>query len=124
MNKTETVKILTEAAKQDGLVYALHRVFGNSVNVSIGFSKGSCNTDIEEMALSVRSYNSLRRANVSTIGDLIERLNEGGLKSIRNLGAKSYGEIQTKILAYGFSRLSENEKREFFYNLYDNNIAK
>lgn len=71
----------------------------------------------------MRSYNALRRANVTTLGDSIERLNEGGLKSIRNLGEKSYSEIQTKMLVYGFERLSEKEKTKFFYNLVNNNTA-
>ena len=75
------------------------------------------------MALSVRSYNALRRANVTTLGDLIERLNKGGLKSIRNLGAKSFSEIQTKIMVYGFELLSDKEKEEFFRYLVDNNTS-
>ena len=75
------------------------------------------------MALSVRSYNALRRANIITIGDLIERLNEGGLKTVRNLGTKSFSEIQTKIMVYGFEQLSEKEKLEFFYYLVENNAV-
>ena len=43
------------------------------------------------------NYKIASRANVITAGDLIERLNEGGLKSVRNLGVKSFSEIQTKI---------------------------
>lgn len=123
MNKAEVVKTLMDAEKQCGLVDTLHRIFGKNIKVNVGFSKSSCDASIEELALSVRSYNALRRANVTTLGDLIERLNEGGLKSIRNLGAKSYSEIQTKMLVYGFERLSEREKSEFFYNLVENNIA-
>lgn len=124
MNKAEVVKTLMDAEKQCGLVDTLHRIFGNNIKVNVGFSKSACDASIEELVLSVRSYNALRRANVSTLGDLIERLNEGGLKSIRNLGAKSYSEIQTKMLVYGFERLSEREKSEFFYNLVENNTAK
>ena len=123
MNKSEVVKTLMDAEKQCGLVDTLHRVFGKNIKVNVGFTSSACDASIEELVLSVRSYNALRRANVSTLGDLIERLNEGGLKSIRNLGAKSYSEIQTKMLVYGFERLSEREKSEFFYNLVENNIA-
>ena len=123
MNKTEVVKTLVDAEKQYGLVDTLHRVFGKNIRVNVGFSKSACDSSIEELALSVRSYNALRRANVSTLGDLIERLNEGGLKSIRNLGAKSFSEIQTKMLVFGFERLSEKEKSEFFHFLVENNTA-
>ena len=123
MNKAEVVKNLIDAQKEYGLVETLHKVFGKNIKVHVGFSWSGCDACIEELLLSVRSYNALRRANVTSLGDLIERLNEGGLKSIRNLGAKSYSEIQTKMLVYGFERLSEKEKTEFFYNLVNNNTA-
>lgn len=123
MNKTEVVKTLVDAEKQYGLVDTLHRVFGKNIKINIGFSTRACNTSIEDLVLSVRSYNALRRANITTLGDLIERLNEGGLKSIRNLGAKSFSEIQTKMLVFGFERLSEKEKIAFFHFLVENNTA-
>ncbi len=123
MNKAEVVKTLMDAEKKCGLVEALHRVFGKNIRVSVGFSKRDCNFSIEELALSVRSYNALRRANIPTLGDLIELLNEGRLKSIRNLGAKSFSEIQTKMLVFGSERLSEKEKSEFFHYLVENNTA-
>lgn len=110
MNKAEVVKTLMDAEKQCGLVDTLHRVFGKNIRVNVGFSKSACDSSIEELALSVRSYNALRRANITTISDLIERLNEGGLKTVRNLGAKSFSEIQTKIMVYGFEQLSEKER--------------
>ena len=123
MNKAEVVKNLIDAQKECGLVEALHKFFGKTITVNVGFSKSSCDASIEELVLSVRSYNALRRANITTLGDLIKTLNEGGLKSIRNLGAKSFSEIQTKILVYGFDRLPEREKNEFFYKLVENNTA-
>ena len=124
MNKAEVVKTLIDAQKEYGLVETLHRIFGKNIKVNIGFSKSACDVSIEELVLSVRSYNALRRANVTTLGDLIEKLNEGDLKSIRNLGAKSYSEIQTKMLVYGFDRLSEKEKYEFFCRLVENNTIE
>ena len=124
MNQNEIVNELLRSANENGLIITLSEVFGKNIKVSVGFSKSACDASIEELVLSVRSYNALRRANVTTLGDLIERLNEGGLKSIRNLGAKSFSEIQTKMLVYGFERLSEREKSEFFYNLVDNNTAR
>ena len=123
MNKAEVVKTLMDAEKQCGLVDTLHRVFGKNIRVNVGFSKSACDSSIEELALSVRSYNALRRANVITLGDLIERLNEGGLKTVRNLGTKSFSEIQTKMLVFGFERLSEKEKSEFFHFLVENNTT-
>ena len=124
MNKTEIIKTLMVAEKQHGLVETIYRVFQKNVRVSVGFSKSVCNLCIEDLALSVRSYNALRRSNITTLGDLIERLNAGDLKSIRNLGTKSFCEIQTKMLVFGFERLSEKEKTEFFDFLAENNQTK
>lgn len=121
MNKSEAVKILMDAERQYGLVQTLHRVFGKNIKINIGFSKSAYDTTIDDLVLSVRSHNALRRANIATVGDLVERLNEGGLKSIRNLGVKSFSEIQTKILVYGFEQLSEKEKHTFFNYLVENN---
>jgi DNA-directed RNA polymerase alpha subunit len=123
MNKTEVVKTLINAEKQYALVDTLHRVFGKNIKIKIGFSNKACNAGIDDLVLSVRSYNALRRANIMTIGDLIERLNEGGLKTVRNLGAKSFREIQTQIMIYGFEQLSEKEKAAFFDYLVENNTA-
>ena len=123
MNKIEVVKTLINTEKQYGLVETLHRVFGKNIRVNVGFSKSACDSSIEDLVLSVRSYNALRRANITTKGDLIERLNEGGLKTVRNLGAKSFSEIQTKIMVHGFEQLSEKEKVEFFNYLVENNTA-
>ena len=123
MNKTEIVKTILAYERQFGIVEALHRVFEKNIKIKIGYSIRDCNASIEDLALSVRSYNALRRANIITIGDLIERLNEGGLKTVRNLGTKSFSEIQTKIMVYGFEQLSEKEKLEFFYYLVENNAV-
>ena len=99
-------------------------VVGKNIMISMGFSAGACNADIDELALSVRSYNALRRANIITIGELIEQLNEGELKTFRNLGVKSISEIKTKIMLYGFEQLSEKGKTEFFqYLIEKNNVS-
>lgn len=124
MNKTEIVKTLMETQKQYGLVHTLHSVFGKNIKINISFSQRSCDTNIDNLVLSVRSYNALRRANVFTIGDLIERLNEGGLKNIRNLGVKSCREIQTKLLVFFFERLSEEERQIFYFRLLEDNMAQ
>lgn len=121
MKKAKIVKALMEAEKEFGLVETLHQVFGKDIKVKLGFPQSACQANVEELALSVRSWNALRRDNLFTIGDLIERLNEGTLKKIRNLGDKSYHEIQTKILVFGFDQLSDKNKTAFFYDMVENN---
>ncbi len=53
-------------------------------------------TKIEELDLSVRSYNCLKRAGINTIGDLIQK-NEEEMMKVRNLGRKSLKEVIQKL---------------------------
>ena len=55
---------------------------------------------IEEMELSVRSYNCLKRAGIDTIGDLAKKT-KGEMMKVRNMGAKSMEEVITKLEALG-----------------------
>ncbi|MBP3619585.1 MAG: DNA-directed RNA polymerase subunit alpha [Clostridia bacterium] len=56
---------------------------------------------IEEMDLSVRSYNCLKRAGINTIQDLLKKTRADMFK-VRNLGAKSVEEVIQKLEGYGF----------------------
>lgn len=56
---------------------------------------------IDELGLSTRTYNSLRRADITTIGRLLE-LDDRALNSIRNLGPKSAEEIRERLIALGY----------------------
>ena len=53
-------------------------------------------TKIEELLLSCRSYNCLKRAGINTIGDLIQK-NEEEMMRVRNLGRKSLKEVVQKL---------------------------
>ena len=57
---------------------------------------------IEEMDLSVRSYNCLKRANIHTVEDLTKKTEDDMLK-VRNLGRKSLDEVIAKLDSYGLS---------------------
>ena len=56
---------------------------------------------IEDMDLSVRSYNCLKRAGIHTIEDLTKKSEDDMLK-VRNLGRKSLDEVIAKLRSYGF----------------------
>ena len=60
------------------------------------------NFAIEELDLSVRSYNCLKRAGIQTVLELTEKTEEDMMK-VKNLGKKSLKEIKDKIAAYGLS---------------------
>ena len=63
---------------------------------------------IEELDLSVRSFNCLKRAGISTVEDLINKSEEEMMK-VRNLGRKSLEEVIAKLHSLGFT-LSHNEE--------------
>lgn len=121
MEKQELVKRLIEEEKRYGLPVLMDYVFGNDIIVKTGVKLSDCNKSIDELFLSVRSQNALRRAQIDTIGNLVDRLNEGTVKGIRNLGRKSYSEIQTKLLVYHYENMSEERKAKFFSMLIDEN---
>ena len=63
---------------------------------------------IEEMDLSVRSYNCLKRANINTVDDLTKKSKSDMLK-VRNLGLKSLEEVVAKLQTYGLGLRNDEE---------------
>ena len=61
---------------------------------------------IEELDLSVRSFNCLKRANINTVEDLINKTQDEMIK-VRNLGRKSLEEVEHKLAMMGLSLASE-----------------
>ncbi|HHW70637.1 MAG TPA: DNA-directed RNA polymerase subunit alpha [Clostridiales bacterium] len=63
---------------------------------------------IEELDLSVRSYNCLKRAGINTVEELIQRTEEDMMK-VRNLGKKSLEEVTSKLAELGLSLKKSDE---------------
>jgi DNA-directed RNA polymerase subunit alpha (EC 2.7.7.6) len=63
---------------------------------------------IEELDLSVRSYNCLKRAGINTVEELTQKTEEDMMK-VRNLGKKSLEEVQQKLAALGLSLKKSDE---------------
>ena len=63
---------------------------------------------IEELELSVRSYNCLKRANISTVEDLISK-SETEMMKVRNLGKKSFDEVTAKLHSLGLDFAKDDE---------------
>ena len=63
---------------------------------------------IEELDLSVRSFNCLKRAGINTVNDLIEKSEEEMMK-VRNLGKKSFDEVKEKLRSLGYEMSSEED---------------
>lgn len=77
-----------------------------------GISKDSyLRMTIEELDLSVRSYNCLKRAGIETVGDLIGKTMDDMMK-VRNLGKKSLEEVERKLEMMGLS-FQANPEEDF-----------
>ena len=63
---------------------------------------------IEELDLSVRSFNCLKRAGINTVADLVNTTEEDMMK-VRNLGRKSYEEVVKKMADMGLNLAKESE---------------
>ena len=64
---------------------------------------------IEELDLSVRSFNCLKRANINTVEDLTNKTQEEMIK-VRNLGRKSLEEVEHKLAMMGLSLASDDNQ--------------
>ncbi|MBR0509698.1 MAG: DNA-directed RNA polymerase subunit alpha [Clostridia bacterium] len=71
-------------------------------------NKQTLEMTVEELDLSVRSFNCLKRANIHKVGDLIER-SEDEMMKVRNLGKKSLDEVIQKLAQFGLSLRKEDE---------------
>ena len=59
------------------------------------------NTPIEDLNLSVRAYNCLKRSGLMTVGTVLEK-SEEELLALRNFGRKSYDELRDKLVSMNF----------------------
>ena len=77
---------------------------------SLNFKEGDLilETPLEALGLSTRSYNSLKRMHIITLGD-IAKLYLFQLKAVRNLGGKQYEEVVNTVRKYGVSFKCETE---------------
>ncbi len=78
------------------------------VNKEDNQKDGLLEMTIEELDLSVRSFNCLKRAGINTVGDLINKTEEDMMK-VRNLGRKSLEEVINKLASLGFTLSQEEE---------------
>ncbi len=71
------------------------------LGVGAALSPDRYNTPIEQLNLSVRAYNCLKRSGLMTVGQVLEK-SEDDLLALRNFGRKSYDELRVKLIQMGF----------------------
>ena len=84
----------------------LSETMGNKSTV-VEKAENQTSKTIDDMDLSVRSYNCLKRANINTVEDLISKTEEEMMK-VRNLGRKSLEEVINKLALMGLSLASDD----------------
>lgn len=113
-NVTDAAIRLRDLASRHGAYVTFQSAFPGVV-VEIPFKQRMKDKPIDELALSVRSSNGLMRANAGTFALLWELLSrETGLRSVRNLRAKSEAEIQKCFFDGCYLSLSPAEQATYW----------
>jgi DNA-directed RNA polymerase subunit alpha len=68
---------------------------------TLGMPPDRYNTPIEDLQLSVRAYNCLKRSGLMTVGQVLEK-SEDELLALRNFGRKSYDELRDRLIELGY----------------------
>ncbi len=63
---------------------------------------------IDELDLSVRAFNCLKRAGINTVAELVQK-NQEDMMKVRNLGKKSLEEVEQKLALLGLALRSNDE---------------
>lgn len=120
VNVTERAVALRDQADKIGILETLKKLGIHEAIVP--YSTRRAELSIDEMNLTVRSSNGLKRANIHTFGQLKDRIEiENGLISLRNIGQKSLKEIKKLFFEECYSRLSPYEKAQYWQEVLDNN---
>ena len=120
---TKQAIALREQADKSGVLETLRQMGIHEAIVP--YSNHLDDLSIDEMNLTVRSSNGLKRANAGTFGRLKELLSvENGLLSVRNLGQKSAREIKQAFFKECYGRLLPYEKAQYWQEVLDNASSK
>ena len=118
-NVSDRAIALRDQADRIGVLPVLHQQGIHEAIVP--YSDRLADLLIDEMNLTVRSGNGLKRANAGTFGRLKDLLSmDNGIMSIRNLGQKSAKEIKQQFFEECYARLLPCEKAQYWQEVLDN----
>ena len=119
VNVTDRAIALREQADRIGIFETLQKLGIHEATVP--YSTRLADLGIDEMNLTVRSSNGLKRANIHTFSQLYDRMQtENGFISIRNIGQKSLKEIKQLFFEECYARLLPYEKAHYWQEILDN----
>lgn len=82
-------------------------------------------TPLEALELGQRSYNCLKRAGYSTVGELTDAISGSqDLKSIRNCGAKSVREVMEQLFLFQYTSLKREKQEVYLKEVVEMNVRK
>ena len=117
-NVTDQAISLRDQADKVGVLATLHQLGVHDALVP--YSARLADLSIDEMNLTVRSSNGLKRANAGTFGRLYDLMSlENGILSVRNLGQKSAKEIKQMFFEECYVRLLPYEKALYWQEIVD-----
>ena len=119
VNVTDRAIALREQADKIGILETLRKIGIHEAIVP--YSTRLADLSIDEMNLTVRSSNGLKRANIHTFSQLYDRMQtENSLINIRNIGQKSLKEIKQLFFEECYTRLLPYEKAHYWQEILDN----
>ena len=118
VNVTERAVALRDQADKIGILETLKKLGIHEAVVP--YSPRLAELSIDEMNLTVRSSNGLKRANIHSFSQLHNRMQDkNGLINIRNIGQKSLKEIKQIFFEECYQRLLPYEKAQYWQELLD-----
>ena len=117
-NVTERAISLRDQSDRIGILATLQKL--GVYEAIVPYSTRLAELSIDEMNLTVRSSNGLKRANIHTFSNLKDVLGtENGLSHIRNIGTKSIKEIKQFFFEECYTRLLPYEKAQYWQEILD-----
>lgn len=89
--------------------------------VEIPYTEKQMNASIYALKFSNRIQHALTDLGLNTVNDVVEYANKNGIKSIKNMGAKSCVEMLEKILNYLWAHMTHEERTEFLIDTIERN---
>jgi DNA-directed RNA polymerase alpha subunit len=112
--------IVSKMIEGDKLSKALHRVY-NKRNVCIPYSESDLEISIMKLGMSGRTTNTLLRAKIRTIGDVVEFCEEQKITKITNFGRNSGIELFEAMLDYCWEHMNQDKRVSFLIDTVERN---
>lgn len=121
VNVSDRAITLRDQAERNGILETLYNL--DVHDALVPYDSRLAGVSIDEMNLTVRASNGLRRANIHTLGKLKETLEiENGLSNIRNIGFKSIKEIKQQFFETCYEKLLPYEKAQYWQKVLDSTM--